>query len=66
MSQKEKKWRRIYLALLIFIYCLYIPVEVYEFIQEDKMFPIAVIVVGLAFPVMRYNHLKKIRAEEAS
>lgn len=64
MTKKEKKWRRIYLVFLIFIYAIYIPVELFEFITEGGGFPITVIIVGVAYPIVRINHLKQIRLEQ--
>lgn len=64
MSQKEKKWRRFYLIAMILIYGIFVPVELFEFFTEGGGFPLTVIVVGVGLPIMRMNHLRKIREEE--
>lgn len=64
MDKKEKKWRWIYIVLMIFVYAIYIPVRLYEYINDGSAFPITVVIVGVFFPIMRHNHLKKIKEEQ--
>ncbi|MBU5214813.1 hypothetical protein M3685_25190 [Heyndrickxia oleronia] len=59
MSKQERKWRRIYFWLMIFIYCIYGPVEILEYVLDDGNFPLSFIFVGLAIPFIRKNHLNK-------
>lgn len=63
MSKSEKKWRRFYFIAMIIIYGVFIPVELYEFFTGGTRFPLSVIVVGVGLPLMRMNHLNKIREQ---
>ena len=58
---KEKKWRRIYLFIMIFVYGIYTPVTVIEWVAGDGKFPLTVIIACLAMPFIRKNHLMKLR-----
>ncbi|GAB3047720.1 hypothetical protein [Virgibacillus ainsalahensis] len=64
MSRSEKKWRKIYLGLMIFIYGVFTPITVFEWLAADGGFPLTALVVGIALPVMRRNHLNQIREKE--
>lgn len=63
MSKKEKNWKRFYLFIMIFFYFIYVPVSVAEWIFSDGGIPLTAIVVGFALPVIRKNHLTKIRID---
>ncbi|WP_087973444.1 hypothetical protein [Oceanobacillus rekensis] len=65
MSKKEKRWRRLYLILMIFIYAVFVPITVVEWLAADGSFPLTALVVGFALPVMRKNHINQIREKEA-
>ncbi|GAE94474.1 hypothetical protein JCM21714_3634 [Gracilibacillus boraciitolerans JCM 21714] len=64
MSQREKKWRIFYLVLMLFIYLIYIPINIYEWLVQSSGFPITAFVLFFALPLMRYNHLRSIRTSE--
>lgn len=59
--KKEKKWRRIYLILMIFFYAIFVPVTVGEWLFSDGSFPFTALAVGLALPFMRKNHLAQLQ-----
>lgn len=59
--KKEKKWKRIYLALMIFFYAIFVPVTVAEWLFSDGGFPFTALAVGLALPFMRKNHLAQLQ-----
>ena len=65
MSKKEKRWRRLYLILMIFIYAVFVPITVVEWLAGDGSFPLTALVVSFALPVMRKNHLHQIKEKEA-
>ncbi|WP_430784492.1 hypothetical protein VBD025_08600 [Virgibacillus flavescens] len=64
MSNSEKKWRRFYLILMIFIYAIYVPVTVFEWLAGDGGLPYTAVIVGFGLPIMRKNHLQSIRQKE--
>ncbi|MFD2760681.1 hypothetical protein [Lentibacillus juripiscarius] len=66
MSKSEKRWRRFYLVLMIFIYAIFVPVTVIEWLAGSGGFPITAIVVGLGLPLMRKNHMNSIRVKEGN
>jgi predicted permease len=66
MSKKEKRWRRFYLFLMIFFYAIYVPVSVLEWLLGDGGLPITAVVVGIALPYMRKNHLHQIQMKEGT
>jgi hypothetical protein len=61
MSKKEKRWRRFYLFLMIFFYAIYVPVSIIEWLARDGGLPLTAVVVGIALPYMRKNHLHQIQ-----
>lgn len=63
MLAKERKWRKLYLFTMIFIYGLVIPAMLFEWLVLEGKFPLAGFVIGFALPAMRKNHLTKIRQE---
>ncbi|MCC5804408.1 hypothetical protein [Rossellomorea vietnamensis] len=64
MSKKEKRWRRFYLLLMIFFYAIYVPVSILEWLAGDGGIPITAVVVGMALPYMRKNHLQQIQVKQ--
>ncbi|GGK08600.1 hypothetical protein GCM10007063_33760 [Lentibacillus kapialis] len=64
MSKSEKRWRRFYLILMIFIYAIYVPIAVVEWLAGTGGFPITAVVVGVGIPLMRKNHLNSIKEKE--
>ncbi|PFG03892.1 hypothetical protein [Bacillus sp. es.034] len=66
MSKKEKRWRRFYLFLMIFFYVVYVPVSVLEWLLGDGSMPVTAVVVGIALPYMRKNHLHQIQMKEGT
>ncbi|MEK5100994.1 hypothetical protein MKX83_03250 [Cytobacillus sp. FSL M8-0252] len=64
MSKKESKWKRIYLFIMLFVYILFVPISLFEWLLSGDRFPIAATVVAIALPFMRKNHLNTIRREE--
>ena len=63
MSTSEKKWRKVYIGLMIFIYAVYVPVSVFEWLGSDGGFPFVAVLVAIALPFMRKNHLTQLRNE---
>ena len=66
MSKKEKRWRRFYLFLMIFFYVIYVQVSVLEWLLGDGGLPVTAVVVGIALPYMRKNHLHQIEMKEGT
>ncbi|OAT84729.1 hypothetical protein A6P54_20900 [Bacillus sp. MKU004] len=64
MSKKEKRWRRFYLFLMIFFYVIYVPVSVIEWLAGEGGIPLTALVVGIALPYMRKNHIEQIRVRQ--
>jgi hypothetical protein len=64
MSKKEKRWRRVYLFLYILIYGMVAPLSLLLFFAGGESFPFFIIPVVLALPVMKQNHIQKIREKE--
>ncbi|SEP98308.1 hypothetical protein [Piscibacillus halophilus] len=64
MSKKEKKWNRFFIILMVFIYVIYAPITIYEWLTGSGGFPLTAIVVGTALPLARKNFLNRIRAHE--
>jgi hypothetical protein len=64
MSKKEKRWRRVYFSLYILIYGMIAPVSLLLFFTGEESFPFFIIPVVLALPVMKQNHIQKIREKE--
>ncbi|MBS4210371.1 hypothetical protein [Bacillus sp. FJAT-50079] len=60
---REKKWKRFYLFLMIFFYGIFTPVSFAEWLFADGKFPYTVIIVGIALPAMRKNHLMKLQQQ---
>ncbi|ETP69083.1 hypothetical protein AC739_01555 [Planococcus glaciei] len=60
---KEKKWRKIYLVLMIFFYAVFVPVTFAEWLLGEGGFPFTAIVVGMALPYMRKNHLLQLQKQ---
>ena len=60
---KEKKWRKIYLVLMIFFYAVFVPVTFEEWLLGEGGFPFTAIVVGMALPYMRKNHLLQLQKQ---
>ncbi|MEK4920833.1 hypothetical protein MKX78_02795 [Cytobacillus sp. FSL R5-0569] len=65
MSKKERKWRRIYLFIMLFVYILFVPISLFEWLLSGDRFPLAAAVVAIALPFMRKNHLNTIRKQES-
>lgn len=63
MSKKEKRWRRFYLFLMIFIYAIFIPVTVLEWVVGDGRFPITAVVVGIGLPMIGKNHIQQLQTK---
>lgn len=63
MSKREKRWRRFYLILMLFIYVIFVPVSVLEWLIGEGKFPLTAIVVGFGLPMMRKNHINTIRSK---
>ena len=66
MSKSEKKWRRIYIALFIFVYAIYVPYNLIMWIGGGEGFPIAMFAVAIGLPFLKKNHMKTIREKEQS
>ncbi|TFJ91631.1 hypothetical protein [Lentibacillus salicampi] len=64
MSKSEKRWRRLYFYLMIFIFAIYVPITVFEWLTGAGGFPLTAIVVGIGIPLGRKTHLKSIREKE--
>ncbi|SFD94435.1 hypothetical protein SAMN05216238_10661 [Lentibacillus persicus] len=52
------------MILMIFIYAIFVPVTVIEWLAGTGGFPITAVVVGMGLPLMRKNHLNVIRQKE--
>lgn len=63
VSKKERKWKWIYLLSMVFIYLIYIPAFLLDWLVLDGKLPLIPLFIGAVFPFMRKNHLKKIRFE---
>lgn len=66
MSKTEKKWRRFYLILMIVIYGIFVPVTVIEWLAGGGGVPYTAVVIGIALPVMRKNHIHTIREKDGN
>ncbi|SFA91164.1 hypothetical protein SAMN04488072_103220 [Lentibacillus halodurans] len=64
MSKTEKRWKRFYLILMVFIYAIYVPVTAFEWLSGTGGFPLTAIVVGVGLPLARINHIRAIREKE--
>lgn len=62
MSRKEKRWSKIYKYFMIFFYAILVPIAIFDFMAGGG-FPFEFLIVGLALPAMRANHLNMIRAK---
>lgn len=62
MTIREKRWRRFYLFLMLFIYVIYVPFSFLEWIFLDGKIPFVAILIGVALPFMRKNHLNNIQS----
>ncbi|OCA80717.1 hypothetical protein F7984_01735 [Pradoshia sp. D12] len=62
MSKKEKRWSKFYKYFMIFFYVLLVPIAIFDFFAGGG-FPYEILIVGLALPAMRTNHLNIIRAK---
>lgn len=49
---------------MIFIYGIFTPITVHEWLFTDGGFPLTAVVVGFALPFMRKNHLNQVREKE--
>ncbi|WP_174614151.1 hypothetical protein [Virgibacillus ihumii] len=49
------------MILMIFIYAIFVPVTVFEWLSGTAGFPLTALVVGTALPVMRTNHISQIQ-----
>ena len=61
--KKYKNWTRIYLLLTIFFYGIFVPVTIAEWLFSDAGFPYTAVVVGIALPAMKKNHLAQIKRQ---
>lgn len=59
----RKKWRKIYIGLMIFIYAVYVPVSVFEWLASDGGFPFTAVLLAVALPLMRKNHWTQLKKE---
>lgn len=59
--KSEKSWKRFYLFMMIFFYAIYVPVSLLEWLGGDGGIPITAVVVGVALPFIRKNHLSQIK-----
>lgn len=64
MAIREKRWRRFYLFLMLFIYVIYVPFSFIEWIFLDGKIPFVAILIGVSLPFMRKNHLQRIQSEK--
>ncbi|MED1865894.1 hypothetical protein ABID52_003892 [Fictibacillus halophilus] len=64
MSKSEKKWRRIYIALYIFVYGIYVPYNLLMWLGGEEGFPIAMFPIAIGLPFMKKNHINSIREKE--
>ncbi|GEN44517.1 hypothetical protein [Alkalibacillus haloalkaliphilus] len=64
MSKSEKRWRRFYLILMLFIYIIYVPVTVIDWLGGSGSFPYTAFIVGIGLPLIRKNHLNSIQQNE--
>lgn len=60
MPASEKKWRKVYIGLMIFIYAVYVPVSVVEWLFSEGGFPFTAVLLAIALPFMRKNHLAQL------
>ena len=62
MTVREKRWRRFYLFLMLFIYVIYVPASFLEWIFLGEKIPFVAIFIGVAIPFMRKNHINNIQS----
>ncbi|WP_462406095.1 hypothetical protein [Gracilibacillus sp. Marseille-QA3620] len=65
MSQKEKKWRKIYKYFMIFFYAILLPVAIADFFISGEV-AYGILVAAIALPGIRANHLRSIREKEGN
>ncbi|MBM6614734.1 hypothetical protein JTF06_07500 [Desemzia sp. RIT804] len=63
MSTSEKKWRKVYIGLMIFIYAVYVPVSVVEWLFSEGGVPFTAVLIAILLPIMRKNHLTQLENE---
>lgn len=61
---REQRWKRFYFILMLFIYLIYAPVSILEWLLVNSGFPYTALTVGTALPFIRKNHINTIRKEE--
>ncbi|MBH0167596.1 hypothetical protein IHV12_22055 [Fictibacillus sp. 7GRE50] len=64
MSKSEKKWRRFYMMMYIFIYGIYVPYNLFMWLGGSEGFPYAMLGIALGLPMMKKNHINNIREKE--
>ncbi|MQR93619.1 hypothetical protein [Fictibacillus phosphorivorans] len=66
MSKSEKKWRRFYMMMYIFIYGIYVPYNLFMWLGGNEGFPYAMLGIALGLPMMKKNHINSIREKDQS
>ncbi|UTR16807.1 hypothetical protein MM221_09965 [Salipaludibacillus sp. LMS25] len=66
MSIREKRWRRFYTVLFIFLYGCVIPINLLVFFSmTGERFPFIPILVGIILPFTKKRHLEQVRQESS-
>ncbi|MCA1057011.1 hypothetical protein LCM10_18770 [Rossellomorea aquimaris] len=61
--QKRESVEKVLFVLLIFFYVIYVPVSIIQWFAGDG--GITALVVGIALPYMRKNHIEQIRVKQS-
>jgi hypothetical protein len=64
MSKKEKRWRVFYKFMYIFFYGFILPFALLMFFLGEDKFPYTLLPFALGLPVMKSNHIQRIREKE--
>lgn len=56
ISKSEKKWRRFYMMMYIFIYGIYVPYNLFMWLGGNEGFPYAMLGIALGLSMMKKNH----------
>ncbi|QKS72474.1 hypothetical protein FLK61_38270 [Paenalkalicoccus suaedae] len=64
MDKKIKRWNRIYLFLYIVLYGFAVPIGLLVFLfLEDESFPVVPVVVAFVLPILKRQHMERLRNE---
>ncbi|MCM3719799.1 hypothetical protein [Fictibacillus phosphorivorans] len=64
MTKSEKKWRRFYGMMYIFIYGIYVPYNLFMWLGSEEGFPFGMIGIAIGLPLIKKNHINSIHEKE--